>query len=340
MRFAIFGLAVAVVFAAACAQPLRAQDAGPPVVDARGHFRQVFCALLAADPAWSGDSCDKWLPRLSDEPPAVVAAASPASLQARFDLLIVPGIFGECASGIVTVFGDAVQRLAGKGFHAEFVPVRGRASSEHNARIVRDAVMRHAARAPGRRIVLVTYSKGTPDSLVALVAHPEIVRHVAALVSFAGVVKGSPLADDAAGLYGATIGKLPIATCPVIDSGEVESLTRTARLAWLSANRLPSSVRFYSLVAKPEPSRVSAVLLPPYLKLAAMDARNDSQVVYTDAVIPGGKLLGYVNADHWAIAIPFETQAPLLAATLVTANHFPRALLLEAALGIVEEDER
>lgn len=344
MRFAPFGIAVMLTGVAVCAQPSFSQASGPkaatppPLIDARAKFRELFCGLLAKDAEWGGQPCDAWLRRMPGE---AVQESSPAplpNLQSKYDVLLVPGIFGECVKNAVTIFGDAAKNLRQKGVQSEMVEVRGRASSEHNAKIVRDAVMRHAADRPGRRIVLVTYSKGTADSLVALGAYPEIVPHVVALVSFAGVVKGSPLADRAEGVYGATIGLLPFAACPVVDVGEMQSLTRAERTEWLSTHTLPPSVRFYSVVAVPELARVSAVLLGPYLTLAATDPRNDSQVFAEDAAIPGSKLLGHANADHWAIAIPFNT-APAPAALLVTQNRFPRPQLLEAALLMVEGDD-
>lgn len=108
-------------------------------------------------------------------------------------------------------------------------------------------------------------------------------------------------------------------------------------MAWLASHPLPKDIRYFSLVALPEPGRVSAILSGGHKLLSQVDPRNDSQVIYFDAVIPGGSLLGYANADHWAIALPFDSQAPGLAATLVTCNAFPRKQLLEAMLRTVEE---
>ena len=34
-----------------------------------------------------------------------------------------------------------------------------------------------------------------------------------------------------------------------------------------------------------------------------IDGRNDSQVIFYDQLIPGSTLLGYLNADHWAVAV-------------------------------------
>lgn len=96
-----------------------------------------------------------------------------------------------------------------------------------------------------------------------------------------------------------------------------------------------------SLVALPEPDRVSAVLRPGYRRIARLDPCNDGQVVWADAIVPGGTLLGYVNADHWAVALPIVRGAPpglrSLAAAPVDRNGFPREVLLEAVVRQVEE---
>lgn len=138
-------------------------------------------------------------------------------------------------------------------------------------------------------------------------------------------------------LYRLTVGKLPHAECPIIDEGEISSLTRFQRMTWLATHDLPKQVAYFSLVAMPTPDRVSLILEPFHRRLSAMDPRNDSQVIYYDAVIPGSYLLGYANADHWAIALPIGIQAPALSATLVTRNEFPRPQLLEAAIVVAEE---
>jgi hypothetical protein len=33
---------------------------------------------------------------------------------------------------------------------------------------------------------------------------------------------------------------------------------------------------------------------------------NDGQLLFVDQLIPGSALLGYINADHWTVAVPVE----------------------------------
>jgi hypothetical protein len=69
-----------------------------------------------------------------------------------------------------------------------------------------------------------------------------------------------------------------------------------------------------------------------------IDGRNDSQMIFYDQVIPGSTLVGYVNADHWAIALPIARAHDTIASLFVTESAYPREALAEALLRFVEED--
>ena len=97
-------------------------------------------------------------------------------------------------------------------------------------------------------------------------------------------------------------------------------------------------MRYYSLVTFPDPEHISSLLKLSYDKPARVDGRNDSQVIFYDQVVPGGTLVGYLNADHWAVAVPIARRHPTVASTLVTRNAYPREALAEALLRFVEED--
>ena len=88
----------------------------------------------------------------------------------------------------------------------------------------------------------------------------------------------------------------------------------------------------------PQPERISSILESSYDKLARIDARNDSQVIFYDQIIPGSALVGYLNADHWALAVPIARRHPTIGSMFVTQNAYPREALMEALLRFVEED--
>jgi hypothetical protein len=106
----------------------------------------------------------------------------------------------------------------------------------------------------------------------------------------------------------------------------------------MTQNQLPPGLHYYSLVTLPTPDRVSRLVKKSYRKLGEIDWRNDSQVIYYDQIIPGSTLLGFLNADHWAIAVPLNRSHPIISRSMVDQNDYPREAMLEAVLRFIEED--
>jgi hypothetical protein len=244
----------------------------------------------------------------------------------------------DCFSEWLNLQGTVPAHVRRFGFDQVLLPVDALSGGAHNARQIRDASLQMPLSESGPWLVLVGYSKGAPDILEALVSYPEIRPRVAAVVSAAGAIGGSPLANDAEQSDLGLLTRWPGAQCTPGDGGAIDSLRPAARKAWLAQHPLPADIPFYSVVTYPEPGRVSVVLKPSYRKLGRVDARNDSQVLFYDQVIPGSTLLGYVNADHWALTVPIARTHETLGAMLVNRNDYPREALLEALLRFVEED--
>jgi len=93
--------------------------------------------------------------------------------------------------------------------------------------------------------------------------------------------------------------------CAGGDGGALESLRPAGRMRFLATARLPTAVQYFSLVGIVDEAGTSWPLRAHWRRLAEIDPRNDGQVLWTDAVIPGSKLLGYVRTDHLAVAVPF-----------------------------------
>jgi len=80
------------------------------------------------------------------------------------------------------------------------------------------------------------------------------------------------------------------------------------------------------------------VLHVTYRRLAKIDPRNDGQVIVSDQLVPNSTFLGYLNADHWAVAVPIAEEHPFIAGVFVDQNIYPRRSLAEAVLRFIEED--
>ncbi len=276
------------------------------------------------------------------------------ALQARFAaraastvVLVVPGLLGDCVSAQAVPFGDGVmrtpQRSAVEAYgsydnlglkNVRLVPLPGRASSVANGQTLATAIRAAAAERGVRHIVIVSYSKGTADALHAL---HEIERtgpwpnQLHALVSVAGIVRGTPLADRHQTLYDALSSHVAPLDCGPEQGGSLTSLTQAERNRWLAAHAPPRRLNLYSIVAHADPLRMAWALRATYDELATIDPRNDGQVLADDALLPGSTLLAEALADHWSLVLPFERH-PQAWLRALTALPYPREALFRALL--------
>lgn len=306
--------------------------------DGRTRFREIYCAVREdhGDEFPDDLPCEKVLHRISGESEPTNKSVHLGQARLPLRVLVVPGTLAECLQDTLSPLPYARTHLEEHGYKTGLIMVGGRTSSTFNAAEIRD-YLANLDSPPSERLVLIGYSKGTTDAMEAAVNHPEVAERVSAIVSFAGVVGGSPLADSLPGFQESLVKNMHIPTCPEGDQGMVESLRRTTRQAWLAEHTLPSNIQYFSLAAFAERDQISSMIQGAYDKLATIDPRNDSQVIFYDALIPQSTLLGYVNADHWAIAMPISRDMPMVAKTLIDRNNFPREVLLEAIIRFVEE---
>ncbi len=349
LRASVVVLAAGLLTACVAVSPLIPHDfAGEPLVnlpaaaagitDDRGRFREIFCAILEArEDVPDHRPCDDALTRLGTEPTASGQAVNLGASARQITLAIVPGVGWGCFETWLELKGVGEKLIAPLGYRVEVVGINALSGEEVTAAQIRDHVLAWVDREPGRELVLLGYSKGAPDILRALVDYPEIQPHVSAVVSLAGSIGGSPLAYDASQWQLDLLASWPEADCSEGDGKGLASLTPHRRQNWLAANPLPDTIPYFSVVALPEKERISSALQTTWRKLAFVDPRNDSQVIFYDQVIPGSTLLAYLNGDHWAVAVPIARSHRFFGSTLVDENDYPREALFEAILRYVEE---
>jgi hypothetical protein len=341
-------LLIALVLSGCASEPILTYESEAPaqvlspiqaagVDDGRARFREVFCERFDAigSPPDGKPGCSDYLHALSDEPaPVKQAARSPIAL-ASVRFVVVPGFMGDAAPGGMRALGTSIDRLAGKGYRIEYIQVSGGGGGDYNAEEIA-AYFRNRAFPENEKLVMLGYSKGIIDLMHFLVNNPEFAENVDGLVSYAGAVNGSALAeafpqvmiDVAIFLGGSDPG----------DNAGFRALKPSVQLPWLAAHPLPDHIAYFSLAAFTDRDNVSGVLVDGYDRLAQINPKNDGQLIFYDQILPGSTLLGYVNGDHWAVALPFTEKASGMASTVVTRNVFPRDAMLEAVLLYVREN--
>jgi len=300
-------------------------------VDRSGAFAEVFCSVLAESrrrgASWG--ACSEYL-----EPAGAERELRP--LRTTHRVAVIPGIFGRCIADEVQTFSDAREHLESLGVRTDYLDVSGLGGTGYNGRMIVEQIHRKIVEEPGATFILVGYSKGAPDAMEALVMDAEIRRHVAALVTVAGAVGGSRLADGTTDSIRALVGNLAPEKCGEGDKKGIESLKREERLTFLQGHPGPL-VPTYSLVATSSREQTSRVHQGSWSLLGAFETGQDGQMIAYEAIAPGAAYLGAAQADHWAVALPFEN-AHAAWKLLVDRNHFPRKELLEAIIRFIVDD--
>ena len=311
----------------------------PTVKDGRARFREIFCKLLSEVPEYhdKAGNCENYLARLKDERiSAEQLRQIPAHIK-NLKILVVPGLLGECIADTAFPFEAAMEHLRPMGYQIEPLMVGGRSSSDFNAKQIARAV-ENMALDKDNYLILIGHSKGAVDILHFLVNYPELSHRVDAAVSVAGAINGSPLANRVADIYSELGANLPFNDCEPGDGGAFRSLERSVRLTWMANNPLPASVKYYSVVSFTDRDRINKWLVSGYDMLKTIDPRNDGLLLFSDQVIPGSILLGYVNDDHWEVALPFEDNDSMPSKMISKQANYPREILLHAIILFLQED--
>jgi pimeloyl-ACP methyl ester carboxylesterase len=251
----------------------------------------------------------------------------------KYVYLAVGGLFSGAAPKEI-YFDQNLDALKDAGLQTGRVPVKTDESVEHNAKIVRDAVLEAAK--DGKQVVLIGHSKGGLDSAAALAMYPEIQDKVRALVTIQSPYGGSPIADDLLenpGLKAVlSAGVKALGGDPACGI----DLTYEARQEFLAKHPMPPGIPVVSMAS----NRVSP-FSPLFTTAEYMKQRygiqSDGLVSPKDAFIPGSRTVMLQGIDHLDSTVdavnPFLPYKPAdLTLSLVgLALHTPKSSTLAQA---------
>lgn len=301
--------------------------------DRSADFAALFCSVLSNEHPDAGDwdDCSHYLNLNGGAAGAKQVALAP--IPAKYRVLILPGFLSSCVSSTPALQQGSEHLEKEHGLDVEYLQLPN-ASSEDNGALIADYLKSHSAN-DQRKYIVIGYSKGAPDFQVGAAHDPEAAAHVAAFVSLAGAIGGSPAADALPSMIERYTKSLNLGTCQGDIAQAARSLRRDLRHEFLTSHPDPV-VPTYSIAAVSDRATTSKMLLQAWLMLSAYDADQDSQVTKDDAIVPGSTFLGAMRADHLAVALAFEQSADIR--SLLDHNHYPRATLLESLIRFVSSD--
>jgi len=215
-----------------------------------------------------------------------------------------------------------------------------------------------------RDVVLIGYSKGSPDALTLLAQEPNVASRVRALVCWAGAVGGSPTADDvyetikdinlSAVVNNDVVLTVLKALLPIAQldgllertdewdlKGAIRDLSTTARSAFLADHAAAIDaldVPIFHVIGRTSPLEVPYFQLQGTLEITRRVGANDMQVAVEHAQMrtPMATTLAVCRAHHWDLALgPFPATHRLGSPNL---NHpFPRRAALTATVLLLAE---
>ncbi|NWG14852.1 MAG: LssY C-terminal domain-containing protein [Acidobacteria bacterium] len=293
-------------------------------------FSNLFCSVLREINPDGGEwgDCAQYL-----ETPSAESVELPP-IPDKYRILIVPGLMNTCFAG-VWAYKEGQEYLRSKyGLVVDLLPVPND-SCEDNAELIAEFLKR-SQKEDSRKFIVLGYSKGAPDTQAALAQDRQAASSVAAFISVAGAIGGSPVADVMPRLTESWIKQYRLPGCEGDLSKGLKSLTQLNRRAFLAKYPEPV-VPTYSIPAISDQAGTSKLLMQTWQILSAFSKWHDGQLTRLDAVVAGSKYLGSALADHFAVAMPFETSEESIKSG-ADKNHYPRTALLESLIRYVIGD--
>jgi hypothetical protein len=294
-------------------------------------FADLFCSVLTQKNPDTGEwgACDQYFEGASHSDLKLDAVSD------KYRVLIVPGIMSSCLSDS-PAFQEGQKTLHDQYNVSVSLLQVPNDPSEQNAKMIAQ-YLDSQSWGDTRKWIVLGYSKGAPDVMVALAKEAGAAEHVAAFVSVAGAVGGSPIADALPAAADKWIRQYNMKGCKGDLASGFKSLQRGVRAAFLAAYpRMP--VPSYSIVTRSNNLNTSKALLQTWQLLSTYGPIQDGQLLKADAIVPQSTLLGIALADHFAVALPFDKSTDSMVRNGMDKTRYPRAALLEAIVRFVSTD--
>lgn len=293
-------------------------------------FAELFCSVLKQQPdASEWGACSQWIDATGE------GKAQLGPLSTNYRALIVPGVMNSCAES-TPAYQEGLKYLREKyGLAVDLLAVPND-STEANAKLIAE-YLNDQSKKDSRKYIVIGYSKGAPDLQTMLAIEPDSASRVAAFVSVAGAIGGTPIAEAMPAVAERWMNGFKFGSCRGDLATAFKSLRRDVRQAFL--RQYPDLVvPTYSLAAVSDRTNTSKMLLQSWQLMSAYDNYQDGQLVKLDTIVPNSIVMGVAKSDHFALALPLANTDDASIRSMVDKNRYPRTALLEAILRFVIQD--
>jgi len=233
---------------------------------------------------------------------------------ADYEVLVVPIYLYKRLIGSGADLAAPRAALKKVGLTCHFVETQDDGAVEANADLVAAAI--RARMQSGRRLIVISASKSSPEVALALTRlEPVETRHVAAWINVAGVLQGSPLADE----Y--LFQELEFLVGEVDVAGK-ESLTILRGRPRFDSFHVPEHVLVVNYLGVPVTGSVSFWGRKGFYSLRK-HGPNDGISLLSDMIFPGGVTLADLSNDHFMRGKPLDITTVALSLTVIRWLEHP-----------------
>ena len=244
-------------------------------------------------------------------------AAATTAARSRYLFVLVPGWFYRSDPHTGADLAQPRAVLEGLGFATRLAALDENGAVEANGAVLAEELARLAE--SGRRVVLVSTSKGGPEAQLAVdrLERAGRARHLAAWFNIGGILNGTAHADRWT--------EWPRRWLAAIGFGlkgfgteSVASMTTAARRARFSELRVPRGMLVVNYIGVPLAVEVGARARDRYAVLAD-GGPNDGLTLLADAIVPQGITVAERGLDHFFDAPDLDRRIAAMAHTLIGA---------------------
>lgn len=242
---------------------------------------------------------------------ALAGPLAPPAGQARYLFVFVPGWLYRTNTESGADFARPRRVLAARGYAVRLAEIDENGTVEANGDELAAELVRLAG--DGRRLILVSTSKGGPETQLALdrLARTGEAGHVAAWVNIGGLLNGTAIADQWSAWPRSWLAAFAFAFIGR-DTAAVPSMQTAVRRARFAELRGPDGMLVVNYIGAPRAAEVTPGAQGDYAVLAP-HGPNDGLTLLADALVSQGVTVVERGLDHYFAAPDIDRRISALA---------------------------